>query len=570
MIFTLNSTTSSYPTANNTKPPESQHYLNKNSNTSYHYLPQRDQYSRVSGQAADISSSAKFIPPLLANNTSQRNNNSYHNNTNNHQYRNYSQQHQKSFQDCFKCGSLDHIARDCHHFEKRILFTTHVNNKDMQIMIDNGAQNSFVHERNLTLNDNFKPSIIPQQKFYMADGLTPFVVTGIVTLSILIGDFLTSILAYVTKNLCTDLILGMDYLLKYDLELKPKKKSILFYLHDKSTKIPIDQESTSFDFNNSLSHSERMRHDNHLNTIAMSSSFNTPKLAISHFLHHLTDPMQCRALQVLSYKFKSLFDTSTYTIATTQISHVIETHPHTPPVPKCYPGNRTSTSEMHSIINKLLASGLVLIDYEKLNAITIKDNYPGPNMELALQTLGFGYNFFSKLDLKSEFWQFPINPQDRFKTAFITTFGLYEWNVLPQGLRNAPPNFQRIMNNVLSSCIDFSLVYLDDIVIFSRTHHEHLIHLEKVLNALKLQNLTLNPTKYEIAQQTIEYLGHVISSKTITPLPEKIKSIALLPEPKSLAQANRLIGALSWYRKFIPQFASIAVPIHVVTNLSKS
>ncbi|CAF4090146.1 unnamed protein product, partial [Rotaria magnacalcarata] len=480
------------------------------------------------GQAADISSSAKFIPPLLANNTSQRNNNSYHNNTNNHQYRNYSQQHQKSFQDCFKCGSLDHIARDCHHFEKRILFTTHVNNKDMQIMIDNGAQNSFVHERNLTLNDNFKPSIIPQQKFYMADGLTPFVVTGIVTLSILIGDFLTSILAYVTKNLCTDLILGMDYLLKYDLELKPKKKSILFYLHDKSTKIPIDQESTSFDFNNSLSHSERMRHDNHLNTIAMSSSFNTPKLAISHFLHHLTDPMQCRALQVLSYKFKSLFDTSTYTIATTQISHVIETHPHTPPVPKCYPGNRTSTSEMHSIINKLLASGL------------------------------------------SEFWQFPINPQDRFKTAFITTFGLYEWNVLPQGLRNAPPNFQRIMNNVLSSCIDFSLVYLDDIVIFSRTHHEHLIHLEKVLNALKLQNLTLNPTKYEIAQQTIEYLGHVISSKTITPLPEKIKSIALLPEPKSLAQANRLIGALSWYRKFIPQFASIAVPIHVVTNLSKS
>ncbi|CAF5195435.1 unnamed protein product, partial [Rotaria magnacalcarata] len=119
------------------------------------------------------------------------------------------------------------------------------------------------------------------------------------------------------------------------------------------------------------------------------------------------------------------------------------------------------------------------------------------------------------------------------------------------------------MNNVLSSCIDFSLVYLDDIVIFSRTHHEHLIHLEKVLNALKLQNLTLNPTKYEIAQQTIEYLGHVISSKTITPLPEKIKSIALLPEPKSLAQANRLIGALSWYRKFIPQFASIAVPIHV-------
>ncbi|CAF4807531.1 unnamed protein product, partial [Rotaria socialis] len=78
-------------------------------------------------------------------------------------------------------------------------------------------------------------------------------------------------------------------------------------------------------------------------------------------------------------------------------------------------------------------------------------------MELALQTLGAGYHFFSKLDLKSGFWQFPINTKDRFKTAFITPFGLYEWNVLPQGLRNAPPSFQRIMNKVLSSCIDFSL-----------------------------------------------------------------------------------------------------------------
>ncbi|CAF4953093.1 unnamed protein product, partial [Rotaria socialis] len=198
------------------------------------------------------------------------------------------------------------------------------------------------------------------------------------------------------------------------------------------------------------------------------------------------------------------------------------------------------------------------------------DNYPLPNMELALKTLGAGYHFFSKLDLKSGFWQFPINAKDRFKAAFITPFGLYEWNVLPQGLRNAPPSFQRIMNKVLSSCIDFSLVYLDDIIIFSRTYREHLLHLEKVLNGLKLHNLTLNSMKCQIAQQTIAYLGHAISSKTITPLPEKIKSIALLPEPKSLAQANRFIGGLSWYRKFIPQFASIVAPIHAVTNLSKS
>ena len=100
-------------------------------------------------------------------------------------------------------------------------------------------------------------------------------------------------------------------------------------------------------------------------------------------------------------------------------------------------------------------------------------------MESALQTLGAGYCYFTKLDLKAGFWQLPISEKDRFKTAFLTNFGLYEWNVLPQGLRNAPPSFQRIMNTLLTSCTDFTFVYLDDIVIFSRTYDEHLIHLEK-------------------------------------------------------------------------------------------
>ena len=107
-------------------------------------------------------------------------------------------------------------------------------------------------------------------------------------------------------------------------------------------------------------------------------------------------------------------------------------------------------------------------------------------------------------------------------------------------------------------------------MIYSHTYDQHLVHLEKVLSVLKAHNLTLTPAKCELAKQTVKYLGHVISSTTITPLPDKIKSIRELPEPKSLAQANRFIGALSWYRKFLPRFASIAAPIHAVTNLSRS
>ncbi|CAF1550382.1 unnamed protein product, partial [Adineta steineri] len=235
---------------------------------------------------------------------------------------------------------------------------------------------------------------------------------------------------------------------------------------------------------------------------------------------------------------------------------------------KAYPGNPTINAELKIMIDQLLDAGLICTsqspyaaptllvkkkdqswrlvnDYKKLNSITIKDNYPLPNMEITLQSLGAGYSFFSKLDLKSGFWQFPINPSDRAKTAFITPFGLFEWLVLPQGLRNSPPTFQRTMSNVLSSCTDCSLIYLDDIVVFSHTYDEHLLHLNKVLNALKLHNLTLNPEKCELAKEKIEYLGHIISSNIITPLPYRIKSIIALPEPKSLSKANRFIGSLS-------------------------
>ncbi|CAF4919115.1 unnamed protein product, partial [Rotaria sp. Silwood1] len=329
-----------------------------------------------------------------------------------------------------------------------------------------------------------------------------------------------------------------------------------------------------------------------INKITTPPPLPTTQQTISNLLFHIADQTQRDLIQSLLFKFQSTFDTSKYSVAQTKLSHVIETYPHTPPVSKCYPGNPTIIAELKSIINKLLEAGLIresqspyaapallvkkkdqtwrlVIDYKKLNAITIKDNYPLPNMEATLQTLGAGYHYFSKFDLKSGFWQLPINEKDRFKTAFITSFGLFEWLVLPQGLRNSPPSFQRIMNNVLGAYSEFFLGYLDDIIIFSKDFNQHLNHIEQVLNTLKSHNLILNPTKCEIAKQQIEYLGHVITPTTISPTPEKIKSIISLPEPRTLAQANRFIGALSWYRKFIPNFSSIAASIHAVTNLTK-
>ena len=110
----------------------------------------------------------------------------------------------------------------------------------------------------------------------------------------------------------------------------------------------------------------------------------------------------------------------------------------------------------------------------------------------SLRKLGEGYKFFSKLDLKSGFYQIPIREMDKEKTAFVTSFGLYQFNVLPMGLKNSPPTFQKVMMDTLKECRTFALVYLDDIIVFSKSFEKHLSHLEQVLHALQSKNLVLD------------------------------------------------------------------------------
>ncbi|CAF1423056.1 unnamed protein product [Rotaria sordida] len=297
-------------------------------------------------------------------------------------------------------------------------------------------------------------------------------------------------------------------------------------------------------------------------------------------------------LLTLLFRFHRIFNTTTHNIADTPIHHVINTIPHTPPACKPYP-QPDKEEPMYAIIQEFLQAGLIaeshspyaapgilvkkkdgsyrfVVDYKKLNLITIKDSSPLPNMEESIRKLGQGYKYFSKLDLKSGFYQIPINEGDREKTAFVTPFGLYQFNVLPMGLINSPPTFQKVMNDTLKPCRQFSLVYLDDIIVFSRSYEEHMIHLEQVFSALSSKHFVLNPPKCELMVPTINYLGHTISENRITPLTEKIQAILNIKEPNTLARANKFIGALSWYRKFIPNFATIAAPIHAVTNLNKN
>ena len=311
-------------------------------------------------------------------------------------------------------------------------------------------------------------------------------------------------------------------------------------------------------------------------------------------IRQLASMIKCQpqhdTLLSLLLRYHQIFNTNKHNIADTPIHHVIKTISHTPPACKPYP--QPDKEVMYNIIQEFLQAGLIaeshspyatpailvkkkdgqyrfVVDYKKWNLITIKDSSPLPNMEETIRKLGQGHKYFSKLDLKSRFYQIPINQEDKEKTAFVTSFGLYQFNVLPMGLVNSPPTFQKVMSNTLKSCRQFCFVYLNDIIVFSKTYEDHINHLEQVFFALLTKRFVLNPPKYQILMPTINYLGHTITEKTVTPLSEKIQAIVDIKEPHTLAQANKFIGALSWYRKFLPNFATVAAPIHAVTNLNK-
>ena len=207
-------------------------------------------------------------------------------------------------------------------------------------------------------------------------------------------------------------------------------------------------------------------------------------------------------------------------------------------------------------------------DYRRLNDLTEKQSYPMPRLEDIWDLIGETKpKYFSTLDLASGFWQIRMDPATKHKASFVTRSGQFTWNRLPFGLKNSPITFQQTMNDVLRDLITkCCIVYVDDIIVFSHTFEEHLEHLRQIFDRLRKANLTLKLSKCTFASQRVKYLGHILSTKGIFPDPDKVHIVQSWQPPKNPKQIRQFLGLTNYYRRFIPNYANIAKPMHNLTK----
>ena len=271
------------------------------------------------------------------------------------------------------------------------------------------------------------------------------------------------------------------------------------------------------------------------------------------------------------------------------VEMTVDTQGHLPIKQKPYRSALTQHETIEKHISKMLDAGVVqesaspwaspvvivpkkdgslrlCINYRKLNNITVKNCYPLPNIDDIITYLGQA-KYLSCLDLKSGYWQMAMNKGDKEKTAFVTHQGLYEFNVMPFDLTNAPSVFQELMNHVLKGIRNkYAMPYIDDILVYSRTFEEHMQHIREVFKQLEKPNLKLKLKKCEFLKTRVKYLGHVISDEGLEPDPEKVIKIHAMKPPTTVRGVRGFLGAAGYYMKFIENYADIARPLVLLTK----
>ena len=197
----------------------------------------------------------------------------------------------------------------------------------------------------------------------------------------------------------------------------------------------------------------------------------------------------------------------------------------------------------------------LVVDFRELNSQTINDSYPLPNIADILDQLG-NSTYFSTFDLASGYHQVLVKPEDRWKTAFSTPGGHWQFLRLPMGLASAPATFERLMETVLKGLNYHEvLIYLDDLIVYARNLNDHRRKIDLLFERLRGANLKLQPDKVQFLRTEVAFLGHVITKDGVKPDPEKIRAITDYRSPQNVRNVRQTLGLFGYYRRFIPDYA---------------
>lgn len=294
----------------------------------------------------------------------------------------------------------------------------------------------------------------------------------------------------------------------------------------------------------------------------------------------LVPPDQNQAVEEFLWEFRDVFSTAPDDLGRTHIvQHRIDVGSARPikQSPRRMP--LAKHEESRKIIDDMLRQGVIepssspwaspivmvrkkdgstrfCVDYRRLNAVTIKDSFPLPRIDDTLDAVAESV-WYSTLDCQSGYWQVEVHPDDREKTAFATRDGLWQFTVMSFGLTNAPATFERLMSTVLRGLpMDRCLIYLDDILVHGKTFADMITNLRSVFLRLRASGLKLNPSKCNLFRKEVQFLGHVLSSKGISPDPTKIEAISNWPTPTNLTDAHTTANSCPNLRRLLVHYIS--------------
>ncbi|KAL5539314.1 hypothetical protein UlMin_045666 [Ulmus minor] len=379
-----------------------------------------------------------------------------------------------------------------------------------------------------------------------------------------------------------DVILGMDWLSKYNATIHCKKRKVVFEPHGKEKFELIGDPKQS-----------------RTSMISAIKAFKLLANGCEGFLASIVDNCEdgrSRPEDVLVVKdYLEVFPEDLLGLPPDrEIEFEIELLPGTQPISKApYRMAPAELQELKKQLQELLDKGFIrpsyspwgapvlfvkkkdgtmrmCIDYRELNKVTIKNKYPLPRIDDLFDQLQ-GAAVFSKIDLRSGYHQLSVREKDIPKTAFRTRYGHYEFLVMPFGLTNAPAAFMDLMNRVFRNYLDkFVVVFIDDILIYSKSKEEHEEHLRNTLDTLKKNKLYAKFKKCEFWLEKVGFLGHIVSRDGISVDPSKTEAVSGWSRPKTISEVRSFLGMAGYYRRFVEGFSRIATPLTALTRKKSS